>query len=324
MPENKRGSVLAVDIGGTKTIVALVSSAGKIVYRRYFLTLAEKGSLAVINQLSSAINRSIDLARLKRIQLTGIGIAIAGILDTRRGVVTTSPNLPGWRNVPLRDIIAARSGLATYLINDASAAALGEHRFGAGKGCENMLYLTVSTGIGGGIIIGGELYSGTDGSAGELGHMVIKADGPKCHCDNFGCLESLASGWAIAQEASIRIKRGDKTSITKLVNGGVDDITAETVATAAKQGDRVARYIIAEAADYLGIGLANMVNIFNPELIVIGGGLSKMGSALLNPARKVIKQRAFKLPARSARVVKARLGINAGIIGSAVYVSEIK
>jgi glucokinase len=319
MPDNKQRPVLSVDLGGTKTIVAVVLPGGKIISRKYYLTLADEGTRAVLNRLSSAINRSIAQARLKNAELIGIGIAVAGILDTRKGIVTTSPNLPGWHNVQLRDVVAARSGLATYLINDASAAALGEHRFGAGRGFDNMLYLTVSTGIGGGIIVNGELYSGADGCAGELGHMTIEANGPQCHCGNFGCLEALASGWAIAKEAVTRINQGESSSITELVDGRLENITAETVATAARGGDRLACDMVAKAANYLGIGLANLVNIFNPELIAIGGGLSKMGNMLLNPAREVIKERAFRLPAQSVRIVRARLGSNAGIIGAAAY-----
>jgi glucokinase len=320
MPEDRQRPVLAVDVGGTKMIVAVVLPDGKIVSRRYYLTLADEGAGAVINRLSSAINRSIGRARRRIAEPIGIGIAIAGVLDTGRGVVTTSPNLPGWRNVPLKDVIAARSGLPAYLINDASAAALGEHRFGAGRGFDNLLFLTVSTGIGGGIIINGELYSGADGCAGELGHMTIEPSGPRCHCGNFGCLEALASGWAITREAVTRINRGEKSSINELA-GGVDNITAEIVAAAARRGDSLAADIIAKAANYLGIGLANLVNIFNPELIIIGGGLSKMGNMLLKPARGLIKERAFRLPAQSVRIVRARLGSNAGIIGAATHVS---
>jgi glucokinase len=324
MSGNKQQSVLSVDLGGTKTIVAVVLPTGKIISRRYYLTLADEGTRAVLNRLSSAINQSIAQARLKNTELIGIGIAAAGILDTRKGIVTTSPNLPGWHNVQLRDVIAARSDLATYLINDASAAALGEHRFGAGRGFDNLLYLTVSTGIGGGIIINGELYSGADGCAGELGHMTIEADGPQCHCGNFGCLEAMASGWAIAKEAVTRINQGEKSSIIELVDSRLENITAETVAAAARGGDRLACDIVAKAANYLGIGLANLVNIFNPELIVIGGGLSKMGNILLRPARKVIKERAFRLPAQTVRIVRARLGSNAGIIGAAAYVYDYR
>jgi glucokinase len=263
-------------------------------------------------------------AKLKTSDIAGIGIAAAGILDIDRGIVTTSPNLPHWHNVPLRDIFADRLGVVTYLINDANAAALGEHRFGAGIGFDNIIYLTVSTGIGGGIIIDGELYSGADGCAGELGHMTIEADGPQCHCGNFGCLEAMASGWAVAKEAMMRINRGERSSIIELVNGRLENITAETVAIAARRGDQLAADIVAEAAKYLGIGLANLVNIFNPELIVIGGGLSKMGDMLLKPARKVLKERAFRLPSRTVHIVRARLGSNAGIIGAAAYVFDQK
>jgi glucokinase len=252
--------------------------------------------------------------------MIGVGIAAAGILDTERGIITTSPNLLHWHNVPLRDIFADRLGIVTYVINDANAAALGEHRFGAGMGFDNIVYLTVSTGIGGGIIIGGELYSGTDGCAGEIGHMTVEANGPQCHCGNFGCLEALASGWAVAKTAIERINNGGKSYIVELVDGKIDNITAEMVAAAARRGDQLAADIVAEAAKYLGVGLANLVNIFNPELIVIGGGLSKMGGMLLKPARKVLKERAFQLPAQTARIVRARLGSNAGIIGAASYV----
>jgi len=322
MSGNKQQSVLAVDVGGTKTIVAIVLRSGKIISRKYYLTRADEGAPAVLNKLSSYVNRLISQASLKNTELIGIGIAVAGILDAKRGIVTTSPNLPGWHNVRLRDVIAAGSSLATYLINDASAAVLGEHRFGAGRGFDNLLYLTASTGIGGGIIINGELYSGADGCSGEFGHMTIEASGPQCHCGNFGCLEALASGWAIAKEAVTRINQGESSSIIGLIDGRLESITAETVATAARQGDRLAGEIIAKAANYLGVGLANLVNIFNPELIIIGGGLSKMGKMLLNPARRVIKERAFGLPAQTTRIVRARLGSDAGIIGAAAYVFD--
>jgi len=322
MLTNRRRSVLAVDLGGTKTITSVILSTGEITCRKYFLTLADGDPRQVIDRLLSALTETMAQAKLKTSEIAGIGIAVAGVLDIDRGIVTTSPNLPHWRNVPLRDIFADRLGVVTYVINDASAAALGEHRFGAGIGFDNTVYLTVSTGIGGGIIIGGEPYLGVDGCAGELGHMTIEADGPQCHCGNFGCLEAMASGWAVAKEATMRINRGERSSITELVNGRLEDITAETVAMAARRGDRLAVDIVAKAANYLGIGLANLVNIFNPELIIIGGGLSKMGDMLLKPARKVVKERAFQLPARTAHIVRARLGSNAGIIGAAAYVFD--
>jgi len=312
--------VLAVDLGGTKIIAAVVLPDGKIVSRNYCLTMADKGPEIVIDRILTAVNGAIAQAKLKTSELMGIGVAAAGILDIRRGIITTSPNLPDWHDVSLRNILADKLGIVAYLINDASAATLGEHRFGAGRGFDNVLYLTVSTGIGGGIIADGELYSGADGCAGELGHMTIEVDGPQCHCGNFGCLEALASGWAVAREAKTRINWGETSSIVEIAGGKLESITAEKIAAAARQGDRLACDIVAEAANHLGVGLANLVNIFNPELIVIGGGLSKMGDMLLRPARRVLKERAFQLPADTVRVVRARLGSNAGIIGAAAYV----
>ncbi len=312
--------VLTVDLGGTKIIAAVVLPDGKLLSRNYCLTMADKGPEIVIDRIIFAVNRAMTQAQLKGSELIGLGIAAAGILDTKKGIVTTSPNLPHWHNVPLRDILVKKLGVITYIINDANAAALGEHRFGAGRGLDNMIYLTVSTGIGGGIIVDGELYSGADGCAGELGHMTIEVNGPQCHCGNFGCLEALASGWAVAKAAITRINNGGKSSIIELADGRLESVTAETVAEAARRGDRLAADIVAEAANYLGVGLANLVNIFNPELIVIGGGLSKMGDMLLKPARKVLRERAFRLPSDTVRVVRARLGSNAGIIGAAAYV----
>jgi len=313
-------AALTVDLGGTKIMAAVVLPDGKLLLRNYCLTMADKGPEIVIDRIIFAVNETMARAQLKGSELIGLGIAAAGILDTKKGIVTTSPNLPHWYNVPLRDILTEKLDVITYIINDANAATLGEHRFGAGRGLDNMVYLTVSTGIGGGIIVDGELYSGADGCAGELGHMTIEVNGPQCHCGNFGCLEALASGWAVAKAAITRINSGEKSSIIELADGTLESISAEIVAEAARQGDRLAIDIVAEAANYLGVGLANLVNIFNPELIVIGGGLSKMGGMLLKPARKVLKERAFQLPADTVRVVRARLGSNAGIIGAAAYV----
>ena len=314
--------VLTVDLGGTKIMTAVVLPDGRLLSHNYCLTMADRGPEVVIDRILSALNGAMAQAQLKTSELIGLGVAAAGILDTKKGIVTTSPNFPHWHDVQLGDILTEKLGIVTYIINDANAAAVGEHRFGVGRGFTNMIYLTVSTGIGGGIIVGGELYSGTDGCAGELGHMTVEVDGPRCHCGNFGCLEALASGWAVVIEAVKRINQGEKSSIIELADGGLESITAETVAMAARRGDRLAADIVREAANYLGVGLANLVNIFNPELIVIGGGLSKMGDMLLKPARKVVKERAFKLPTRTVRIVRARLGSSAGIIGAAAYVFD--
>ena len=322
MMQNSHTAALVVDLGGTKIITAVVFPDGSVVSRNYCLTLANEGPEAVINRVLSGIDEVLAKTRIKTSNLCGLGIAAAGIIDTTNGVIKTSPNLPGWCDIPLRDILANELGIAVYIINDASAAALGEHRFGAGKGVDNLIYLTVSTGIGGGIIIAGELYLGTDGCAGELGHMTIESQGPKCNCGNSGCLEVLASGTAMAKEAKRRLGQGEVSSILTLVDGMPGDITAKTVAMAAKQGDALACDVVARTANYLGIGLANLINIFNPDVIVIGGGVSKIGEMLLKPAREVAKKKAFQMPAQTVRILRARLGDNAGIIGAAAYIFE--
>lgn len=311
--------VLAVDLGGTNIKSAILLPDGEIIYFKSYPTPADKGPREVVAGIVSAIKNSLAKTGLEVNELSGIAIAAAGILDAKNGVVTSSPSLTGWHNISLGDMIVAELGVDVHLINDASAAALGEHNFGAGRGTDNLVYLTVSTGIGGGIIIDGKLYIGADGCAGEIGHMVIETDGPQCNCGNFGCLEILASGTAIANEAKRRINQGETSRITEFSRGGINGITAEAVALAAKQGDPLACRVVNSAAYYLGVGLTNVVNIFNPEVIIIGGGVSKMGDMLLRPARKVVKQRSFRLPGRTARIIRSKLGDKAGIIGAAIY-----
>jgi len=314
--------VLAVDLGGTKILTALVSNSGEIIARRHCLTLADEGPTPVIERLLSAIDSILRLESLKPSNLDSISIAAAGAVDLEKGLVTLSPNLPGWHDVPLGEVVRERCGVRVFLVNDASAAALGEHRFGSGKGVKNLVFLTIGTGIGGGIIINGELYQGISGSAGEIGHMTIDLNGLHCACGNTGCLETLASGTAIAREAKRRINQGENSSLVDIAAGKMDKITAEKVGVAARDGDALSLDVIAEAGACLGAGLVNLVNIFNPEMIVIGGGVAKLGELLLEPARQVVKERAFPVSARAVRVVAARLGEEAGIYGAAVFARE--
>jgi glucokinase len=314
--------VVAVDIGGTKIITAVFDGDGAMLSRIYCLTLAHEGPAKVIRRLNETISRTIQKAGLKKSQVGGIGVAAAAIIDINRGLVTEAPNLPRWRNVPLPALIAKEFNLPVFLLNDASAAALGEHRHGAGRGLNNLIYITVSTGIGGGIIIGGELYNGTDGCAAEIGHMVIMVDGPACNCGRRGCLESLASGTAIGRMARERLAHGEKSIMRALAGNVIEDVTSKTVARAARKGDLPAIDVIHTAAGYLGIGLANLVNILNPQMIIVGGGVSSMGAMLLGPARKSMKAHAFKLPANTVRIVRPALGTDAGLAGAAEYARQ--
>ena len=294
--------VVGVDVGGTNARSALVNERGEVLLRARQPTSAGGGVEMVLGQLSTAIEEVLVGAGNARVE--GIGLASAGIIDMGRGVVTASPNIPEFQDLPIRERVEERFGLPTLLLNDASAAALGEHTFGAGRGFHHLLYLTISTGIGGGIIADDRLYLGAQGAAGEVGHQVIEAKGPRCHCGSRGCLEALASGWAIAREAKRRLKKR---------------MTAEMVHRAAREGDPLAREVIERAGEYLGIGLANLVNLFNPELLILGGGVAKMGELLLGPAERALRQRAFALPAGIVKMVPPALGDDPGLLGVAAW-----
>lgn len=321
MQETKKSElpVLAIDLGGTKIFAAIISSKGQVMARERCLTLADEGPEVVINRILSTIDHLLSQRNMNLSQLGGISIAAAGAIDSEKGLVTSSPHLPGWHDVPLRDIVREKYKVNTFLTNDASATVLGEHYFGVGKGINNLILLTLGTGIGGGIIINGRLYSGASGSAGEIGHMTINVNGPRCSCGNTGCLEALVSGTAVAKEAIRRIRQGERSSLTEIVEGKIENITAEKVSLAAQAGDSLASEVILKAATYLGIGLANLVNIFNPEMIIIGGGIAKMGDLLLNPARQVVRERAFQLSAQAVQIVPAQLGDDSGVLGAAVF-----
>lgn len=323
MPENKEQKlILGVDLGGTKIATALATAQGEILARGRRPTPAQAGPDAVIKSICATIDKILAAKNLEPSQLLGIGIAAAGIIDSDKGKVISSPNLPGWHEVPLGDAVEQRFGIPVYLGNDATLAALGEWRFGLKKGIANLIYITVSTGIGGGIIAGGKLYTGACGVAGEIGHMTIDVNGPKCNCGNIGCWETLASGTALAREAVKQIRGGAKTSIIELVNGDISKIDAKVVSLAAKQGDELAKELISRLGYYFGIGLVNLVNIFNPELILIGGGVAKMGDLLLQPAIKIVKERAFSTPAATVEIKPALLGDDSGILGAVAFVLE--
>ncbi|HDQ70764.1 MAG TPA: ROK family protein [Chloroflexi bacterium] len=309
--------VVGVDLGGTKISTALVDVNGQIIAHDYRETQADKGQAVVIDRMLDAVRQVMEQADIPKAQVRAVGIGAPGPLDIHAGVVIAPPNLPGWRDVPLKELIEERVGIKTFLENDANAAALAEHRFGAGQGCDHVIYVTVSTGVGGGLILDGKLYHGAEGAAGEVGHITILPNGPLCGCGNRGCLEALASGTAIAKRAREVVSRGAPTVIAELADGDPERITAKLVAEAAEQGDFEARKILSEAMNYLGIGIASLVNLFNPQVIVIGGGLSNLGERLLEPVRRGVARHAFAAPARTVQVVLAELGDKSGVLGAA-------
>jgi len=319
LSENADDLILGVDLGGSKILTAVVNSRGEMLSSNESTTPATEGHEAVIQSIVDSSHRVLKQADVAISELIAIGVGAPGLSNPETGILFTSPNLPGWRNVPLRDIMQERLDKKTFVINDANAAALGEFCFGAARGTRNFIYVTLSTGIGGGIVIDGKIYSGVIGAAGEVGHMTIDDEGPICNCGSRGCWETLASGTALAKEARHRIKEGVRTSILEYVEGDVEKVTAQVIHSAAKQGDSLAKELIARTGYYVGVGLANLINIFNPELIVIGGGLSNIGDMLLKSAFKVAGERAFKEAFQAVRFASTELGRNSGVLGATAF-----
>ena len=307
--------IIGIDLGGTKINTVLADRSGNIKARDVRDTLARDGPGVVIERMVEAIRSVTDGSEIE-----GIGIGAAGACDTAKGIVTHSPNLLDWHYIPLKGEIQRYFDVPTYLENDATVAALGEYRFGGYEGIDNLIYISVGTGIGGGIIINGQLYSGTSGSAGEVGHMTIDINGIKCPCGNTGCWETLASGTAMAREAVKRIQAGEQTTILDFSDGELDKVDGKSIYAAAEKGDRLANELIQQTGYYLGVGLVNLVDIFNPQLILIGGGLSQMGTVLLDHANKVVNERAFKLPAQAVSIQTARLGTDSTALGAVALV----
>lgn len=310
--------VLSVDIGATKVRAALVDADGRVQAKRTIPTNAGTGPTAILPRIAELVRQVMGDAPRGRV--AGIGVGAPGPLDPWNGIVYDPPNLPGWHALPLRDHLSKEFGLPVYLGNDANLAALGEARFGAGAGVADLIYVTVSTGVGGGIISRGRLFLGAKGLAGELGHTVVEARGPKCNCGNVGCLEMLASGPAIARRGAAAARRGASARLAEMAAAATRPVSAEMVVQAARDGDTVARGIVERAGFYIGVGVVSATHLLNPSLVVIGGGVAiGAGDMLLDAVRDTIQRRAMPafLP---LPVVPAALGDDAGLLGAAALV----
>ena len=306
--------VIGIDLGGTFIKAALFDLQGALLEKTKLPTQAEAGPGTVVDRMALAGTSLLQEANLTTGDLLGIGIGVPGNHDFTTGTVLFSPNLD-WRHVPVKTMLESKLPVEVYLDNDANAAALGELWQGAGQGAQHMVMITVGTGVGGGLILGGRLYRGATGSAGEIGHTILLEGGPRCNCGIQGHLEALTSAPWMVKRVREALAQGQESSLTNVVN-----IEAKDIFKAAGEGDALAQKMVAETAKYLGMGLANLVNILNPELIVIGGGVSKAGSLLLEPIREKIKELALEVPASSVQVVRARLGNDAGSYGAAALV----
>lgn len=350
----KQAHVLTVGIDLQDTqIRAAVLRGAQICARTSRLPGDQPTPAEFLPHLYATVEQAIEQAQIALQDISAIGVAAPGPLNNRTGILYAPPNLLSWQTVPLKDLLQEHYRLPVFVENDANAAALGEYRFGAGQGCEHMVYLAVSSGIGGGVIANGRLLDGMNGAAAELGHITIDWQGERCACGNIGCLEILASGRAIARQANEAIARGqgaellafartmlehtttvpDKGALpsqdfaTRPLDPGQEapsalpreaevNVTSRTVARAAEAGIPVARAIITRAAEALGVGLVTILHIFSPELVILGGGVTQMGAMFLEPALALVQERTMRANLAGARIVQARLGENAGLIGA--------
>jgi glucokinase len=302
---------LVVDLGGSQARVATSNDDLALSGRLDEPTDHSRGPESVVAQLARLCKQSCEKSGVSLVDIGLLVVASPGPLDTRLGVVFDPPNLPGWEKVPLRDMLQAALRLPTVIVNDANAAALGEFHFGAGRGSRNLVYLTISTGIGGGVVVDGVLLEGTSGSGGELGHMTIDRDGPLCPCGNIGCLEALGSGLAIAR------RYGEALAERHGIVGPDPPATARDVVRLGSEGDQMALDVFSDAARAVGTGVVNCINIFNPDVVVLGGGVTNAGERLFAPVRDMVQRHALPRPRASVRIVPAELGSDVGLIGAA-------
>jgi len=316
--------VVGVDLGGTNIVSLLVTTKGEIVGRDTRPTLAKEGKEKVISQIVNSVKKLFQenesKSGISSRFIPGIGIGSPGPLSITKGVIHFAPNLPGWTNVPLVDILKNEFSLPIFLENDANAAALGEWWMGAGRNVDNLVLFTLGTGIGGGIIIEGEVLHGAWDTAAEIGHMIIHEGGLLCGCGKKGCLEAYASATGVVKRTLTAIKEGEKSMLADLVNNRLEDITCELVYKTAEKGDGLSRYIVEETARYLGIGIASIVNILNPEMIILSGGMIAAGDLLFRSVRKYAQENALAAAIKGVKIVPAGLGGDAGAIGAAATV----
>lgn len=311
--------VLGIDIGGTNLVVGAVTEDGtRVRGLRSEPTGVPDGPDIVLERIVRMAGETIAATKKEDAGATilGVGIGSPGPLDRKRGLVIFTPNLR-WKNMPVRDRIGDALGLRAALDNDANCAMLGEHWVGAAKGAKNAVCFTIGTGIGGGIVVDGKLVHGASDVAGEIGHITIEVNGRRCGCGNDGCLEAYASGPAIARRACEAIEAGAVSEILGMAGNDSAAITAQTVFDAAARGDALADELVRDTARYLGVGIANMLNIMNPEVVVICGGVTQAGDHLFVPLRREVMRRAFKPAVDACRIVPGALPGTAGVVGAA-------
>ena len=307
---------IGIDLGGTNIKFGLVKD-GKIIQRLTILTKAMEGPKSVITRIIKGIN---SLASLTPPCVVGIGVA--GLIDHKRGIVHFSPNLPNWQDIPIKDWLCDEIKIPIFVGNDANAFVLGEYCFGAGKGKDSVFGITLGTGVGGGMILNGRLWLGENQAASEIGHTTINLSGPRCKCGNRGCLERYVGADYIVARTKRRLKTEKSEILKKFLEAR--QLTPKAIADAARQGDQLARSIIEETGNYIGVGLANVISLLDPTIIIIGGGVSGFGKLLLDSIQKTTNERIMNFPKRSIKIVLSKLKNDAGILGASQFAEFIR
>lgn len=315
---------IGCDLGGTNLRAAIVDvETGEVLHQMSIPTLAREGHDAVINRMAKLFLQLIQSAGMQKDEIGGIGIGVPGVLDLEKGETLLLPNLAGtWPHVPLQARITELTGLPTSLLNDVRSITNGEWLFGAGRGVDTVAVFAIGTGIGGGLVINGQLHLGIGGTAAELGHMVIDFNGPRCGCGNFGCVEAYASGPAIMAMGLKAVTQGLTTKIADLSENDLNLITPELIARAAQDGDEIAKDIYERAGFYLGVAAGIISVAVGPRRIIIAGGVSQAGNLLLDPIRRALRERISVMPIEQVEVVQSQLGNNAGVIGVACWAAS--
>lgn len=315
---------IGCDLGGTNLRAAIVDiETGAVLHHLSVLTLAREGHAPVMKRMADLFLQVIQSAGLEKADIGGIGIGVPGVLDLDNGKTLFLPNLPGtWPHVPLVETIAGLTSLPTAILNDVRSITYGEWRFGAGKGVDTVAVFAIGTGIGGGLVLNRQLHLGIGGTGGELGHIVIDFNGPRCGCGNYGCLETYASGPAIAAMGMKAVAQGLTTKIGELCEYDLNRITPELIAQAAQSGDEIACDIYEKAGFYLGIAASSVCAAVGPRRIIVAGGVSHAGRILIDPMERTMRERVHVMPVKQVEIVLAQLGGNAGVIGAACWAAQ--
>ena len=312
--------VLTLDLGGTNYRICLVQEDGTIVRKSQYLSMLNRGRDTVLKEVIDRLSTMV--MRANGTPIIAIGAAVPGPVNISGSTLLSVPGFPEWNNTQMNRLLSETLNLPIFLGNDANLGALGEHRFGAGQGIKNMVYVTVSTGVGGGILINGSIFHGTHGLSGEIGHMVIMPDGPRCRCGNSGCLQALSSGPAIASATVSRILSGQRSIVSDLVNGEMNRISSKTVADAADKGDQLAIEILEKAGQHLGQALVNVALLLDPQIIILGGGVVKTGSFLIEAVTRTIYQKSIVGLNSRLEVILTSLDDDAPTLGALALASD--